>query len=100
MKAQNARPIWPLPLPVFVMHPVTALVIACVHLYLATGHLSHLFGGEVQWTHMWKGFGALAGAYVFAALASRGLAQHKVRHSSVDARRGSARELAAARAND
>jgi hypothetical protein len=27
----------------------------------------------VEWTHIWKGFGALAGAYVFAALASRGL---------------------------
>ena len=34
-----------------------------------------LFAGDVQWTHIWKGFGALAGAYVFAALASRGLAR-------------------------
>jgi hypothetical protein len=32
-----------------------------------------LFGGDVQWTHIWKGFGALAGAYVFAALASRAM---------------------------
>jgi len=30
-----------------------------------------LFAGDWQWTHIWKGFGALAGAYVFAALASR-----------------------------
>jgi polyhydroxyalkanoate synthase len=33
---------------------------------------SKLFGGPVQWTDVWKGFGALGGAYVFAALASRG----------------------------
>jgi len=62
-----------LPLPGFVLHPFTALVIAAVHVYLSFGHLSKLFGGDVQWTHIWKGFGALAGAYVFAALASRGL---------------------------
>jgi len=60
-----------LPLPRFILHPLTALAIAAVHLYLAAGHLSKLFGGDVQWTHVWKGFGALAGAYVFAALASR-----------------------------
>jgi len=40
-------------------------------LYLAVGHLSHLVDGDLQWTHWWKGFGALAGAYVFAALAFR-----------------------------
>jgi hypothetical protein len=57
------------------MHPFTAVVIAAVHVYLAAGHLTKLFGGDVQWTHAWKGFGALAGAYVFAALASRGLAR-------------------------
>jgi hypothetical protein len=62
-----------LPLPGFVLHPCTAVVIAAVHVYLAAGHLSQLIGGDVQWTHFWKGFGALAGAYVFAALASRGL---------------------------
>jgi hypothetical protein len=66
-----------LPLPAFVLHPLTALVIACVHVYLAAEHLSKLIGGDVQSTHIWKGFGALAGAYVFAALASRRLAQHK-----------------------
>jgi hypothetical protein len=66
-----------LPLPRFVLHPVTAVVIAAVHVYLGAGHLSHLFGGDVQWTHIWKGFGALGGAYVFAALASRGLARHQ-----------------------
>ena len=73
MKAPNAiffRPV--LPLPAFVLHPLTAVVVAAVHLYLAAGHLAQLFGGDLQWTHLWKGFGALGGAYVFAALASRG----------------------------
>ena len=63
-----------LPLPGFVLHAFTALVVAVVHIYLSFGHLSKLFGGDVQWTHIWRGFGALAGAYVFAALAPRGLA--------------------------
>jgi hypothetical protein len=64
-----------LPLPGFVLRPFTALVIAAIHVYLSFGHLSSLFGGDVQWTHIWKGFGALAGAYVFAALAQRGFAR-------------------------
>lgn len=72
MSVRNA-----LPLPAFVLHPLTALVITCLHVYLAAQHLSKLFGGEITWTNIWKGFGALAGAYVFAALASRGLAHHK-----------------------
>ncbi|MGA9494833.1 MAG: hypothetical protein WBV41_03185, partial [Terriglobales bacterium] len=67
-----------LPLPAFVLHPLTALVIAGVHVYLASEHLLKLFGGDVEWTHIWKGFGALAGAYVFAVLASRGRLKRKV----------------------
>jgi hypothetical protein len=81
MKAPNAiffRTV--LPLPAFVLHPLTAVVIAAMHVYLAFGHLWQLFGGEVQWTHIWKGFGALGGAYVFLALASRGLASQEGRH--------------------
>ena len=70
MKLANA-----LPLPGFVLHPFTALSVAVLHVYLSFGHLSKLFGGDVQWTHIWKGFGSLVGAYVFAALASRGLAR-------------------------
>jgi hypothetical protein len=66
-----------LPLPGFILRPFTALVIAAVHVYLALGHFVPLFGGEVQWTHVWKGFGALGGAYVFAALASRGFARRE-----------------------
>jgi len=62
-----------LPLPRFVLHPLTAVVIAIAHVYLASGHLFKLVAGEVAWTHIWKGFGALLGAYVFAALASRRL---------------------------
>jgi hypothetical protein len=72
-----------LPLPGFVLHRYTALVIAIVHIYLSLGHLSKLFGGELQWTHFWKGFGALAGAYIFAALASRGFARYKASRDNV-----------------
>jgi len=61
-----------LPLPRWVLHRYTAAVVAGVHLYLAWGHLVPLFGGDMQWTHIWKGFGALGGAYFFAALAQRG----------------------------
>jgi hypothetical protein len=68
-----------LPLPRFVQRPLTSLIVAAVHLYLASGHFWKLFGGGgIYWTDIWKGFGALAGAYVFAALASRGVARHKV----------------------
>jgi hypothetical protein len=78
MKTQAALPSWfVLPLPGFVLHRYTAIVIAVVHVYLSIGHLSKLFGGDLQWTHIWKGFGALAGAYIFAALASRGFARDK-----------------------
>ena len=68
-----------LPLPSFVLHPFTSMGIGVVHLYLASGHLSEFFGGAVEWTHFWKGFGALGGAYVFAAVASRGLAANEGR---------------------
>jgi hypothetical protein len=79
MKLQDGIPYsWILPLPAFVLHPLTAVGIAGLHVYLAGGHLSKLFsGGPIQWTDIWKGFGALAGAYVFAALASRGFARRK-----------------------
>ena len=63
-----------LPLPRFVMQPLVAVIVAVVHVYLGVGHLLELFGGHVEWTHIWKGFGALGGAYVFLALASRALA--------------------------
>ena len=81
MKAPNAiffRTV--LPLPAFVLHPLTAVFVAAVHVYLAAGHFAQLFCGDLQWTHIWKGFGALGGAYVFAALASRGLARDESRH--------------------
>jgi hypothetical protein len=93
MKAHNTWALRiELPLPAFVWHPITAAVIAAVHVYLAAGHLSRLFGGEVEWTHIWKGCGALAGAYVFTALASRGLAQRRVQHPSLEPQKGSATE--------
>jgi hypothetical protein len=78
MKSHSAmRFRFVLPLPAFVLHPYTAVIIAIVHIYLSVGHLSNLFGGDVQWTHFWKGFGSLGGAYVFAALATRGFARYK-----------------------
>jgi hypothetical protein len=61
-----------LPLPRFVLRPTTAALVAAVHIYLAAGHLWQLAVGDVQWTHCWKGFGALGGAYVFTSLASAG----------------------------
>jgi hypothetical protein len=80
-----------LPLPRFVLHPLTAVVIAAIHLYLASGHVSDLLAGHVTWTHLWKGSGALGGAYVFAALASRTIpARRRPEHdlaSSPDATR-------------
>ena len=62
-----------LPLPSVITHPLTSAALAILHVYLASGHLFELLAGNVEWTHIWKGFGALCGAYVFAALASRGL---------------------------
>ena len=59
------------------LHRYTAVVIAAVHIYLSVGHLSKLFAGPAQWTDIWKGFGALGGAYVFAALASHGFARYQ-----------------------
>jgi len=40
-----------------------------------------LLGGDFQWTHFWKGFSS-GGAYLFAALASRGFARQKTELSS------------------
>lgn len=75
MKFHNFKQLgFVLPLPSFVMQPLTEAIIAVIHVYLSAGHLQQLFGGDVQWTHIWKGFGALGGAYEFAALASRGFA--------------------------
>ena len=81
----TARFHFVLPLPRFVLHPLTAVVLAAAHVYLAAGHLIELATGNVEWTHFWKGFGALFGAYVFAALVSRGLRPEAQRViSSVD----------------
>jgi len=77
-----------LPLPSFILHPFTAVIIAAMHVYLALSHLMPLLTGDWQWTHIWKGFGALAGAYVFVALASRGLARSSHQQLEVGARVG------------
>ena len=65
-----------LPLPSVVLHPLTAVAIAILHIYLSIEHLSKVFRGAGVWTDVWKGFGALMGAYIFAALASRARARH------------------------
>jgi hypothetical protein len=78
--ATNGR--YTLPLPRFVFHPATSLSLAGIHVYLSSGHLAKLFGGPILWTDVWKGIGALAGAYVFAALASRALAGRRSRSAS------------------
>src|SRR5271169_3183836 len=88
-----------LPLPGFIFKPFTAAIISAVHIYLAVGHLIHLFLGEVTWTNIWKGFGALGGAYVFAALASRQFAREE-RRLDLNPRDGGAIEHAAAAAHD
>jgi hypothetical protein len=72
MKTPNSEHTrWVLPLPAFIFKPFTLIIISSVHLYLSTGHLYQFFSGEITWTNIWKGFGALLGAYVFAALASK-----------------------------
>jgi len=75
---KSAIGIAALPLPSFVLHPLTALFLGGIHVYLAAGHLWKLIAGGRDWTDIWKGFGALAGAYIFVALASRGLAVRQV----------------------
>jgi hypothetical protein len=41
-------------------------------LYLGGGHLWELALGDLAWTHIWKGGGAVAGCYWFLALATAG----------------------------
>ena len=48
MKDQGSRRFrFVLPLPGFVLHSLTAVIVAAVHVYLAAGHLWPLIGGEV-----------------------------------------------------
>ena len=37
-----------LPLPRFILHPLTAVGLAAVHVYLAAGHLTELAVGNVE----------------------------------------------------
>jgi hypothetical protein len=66
-----------LPLPGWVLPPYTAVVIAAAHVYLSYGHLSKLLGGDLQWEHVWKGFGSVGGAYAFGALVTRGFVRNE-----------------------
>lgn len=79
MKAHHRIPFrFVLPLPRFVLRPLTAAVIAAVHIYLAVGHLWQLIGGDVQWTHWSKGFGALTGPTYLRRWRRGGLREAKV----------------------
>lgn len=60
-----------LPLPRFATHWLFYAGLAVVHAYLGGGHLIQLAAGQLAWTHVWKGFGAVFGGYYFAALALR-----------------------------
>ena len=37
-----------LPLPRFILHPLTAVALAAVHVYLAVGHLTELAAGHLE----------------------------------------------------
>lgn len=51
MKVHNPKPFrLVLPLPSFVLRPLTAAVVAAVHVYLAVGYLPQLILSDVQWT--------------------------------------------------
>jgi hypothetical protein len=60
-----------LPLPRFATRPWFFALLAAVHVYLGGGHLLELVQHPVAWTDIWKGFGAIFGAYYFVALAAR-----------------------------
>jgi hypothetical protein len=85
VKAENPKASgFALPLPGWVLSPYTAIVIAAVHVYLSIEHFSNLVRNPVQFTDLWKGFGSLGGAYVFASLATRGSARHENRLHSLE----------------
>ena len=46
MKIHGGMSLRALPLPAFILHPLTAVGIAVLHVYLAAEHLLKLFGGE------------------------------------------------------
>lgn len=62
----------PLPLPNFARSRWLFVGLAAVHFWLGGGHLLALVRPEWTLTDVWKGVGAVAGAYYFLALASRG----------------------------
>jgi hypothetical protein len=60
-----------LPLPRFATRPWFFGSLGLLHVYLGGGHLLHLLQHPISWTDIWKGFGAIFGAYYFIALAAR-----------------------------
>ncbi|HXJ37380.1 MAG TPA: hypothetical protein VMS22_25410 [Candidatus Eisenbacteria bacterium] len=57
-----------LPLPRFARSPIFFLGLAALQVHLGGGHILASFRTGVTWTDIWKGFGAMAGAYYFLAL--------------------------------
>jgi hypothetical protein len=60
-----------LPLPRWATRPWFFVFLAALHVYMGGGHLLHLAQNPIGWTDIWKGFGAIFGAYYFMALAVR-----------------------------
>jgi hypothetical protein len=58
--------------PATVRHPTLVFtLLAVLHVYIGGGHLLHLVQHPISWTDIWKGFGAIFGAYYFIVLAVR-----------------------------
>jgi hypothetical protein len=60
-----------LPLPRFATRSWFFGFLSLLHVYMGGGHLVHLVQHPISWTDVWKGFGAIFGAYYFLALAVR-----------------------------
>jgi len=60
-----------LPLPRFATRPWFFVFLALLHIYMGGGHVLQLAQLPISWTDIWKGFGAIFGAYYFIALAAR-----------------------------
>lgn len=60
-----------LPLPRIASHPLVFVGLAGLHVYLGSGHVLAFIEPTCTLTDVWKGLGAMAGAYYFLALASQ-----------------------------
>jgi hypothetical protein len=58
-------------LPRFATRPWFFVFLALLHVYMGGGHVVQLLQYPASRTDVWKGFGAIFGAYYFIALAAR-----------------------------